>query len=77
MVWQLEIPLPVTKEEQCMMCHFSSECEDCCRACKKSCNTGQICGINDDPVESIPRLQAWRSIVRECPAFDNLKRFII
>jgi hypothetical protein len=77
MSYQPEIPFPVTKEEQCMMCHFSTECEGCCQACKESCNTKQICSLPDDPVESIPRLQAWRHIVRDCPAFDNIKRFII
>jgi len=72
-----EIPFPVTKEEQCMMCHFSSECEGCCKVCKKPCNIGQICGISDDPVGSIQRLQAWRHIIKDCASFNELKRFIV
>ncbi len=71
-----EIPFPVTKEEQCMMCHFSSECEGCCKICQKDCNVRQVCSLPDDPIDSIPRLQAWRSIVKDCPGFNELKRFI-
>lgn len=74
---QPEIPYPVTKEEQCMMCHFSSECEGCCKTCKEPCNTRQVYGLSDDPVGSIPRLMAWRGIVRNCPAFETLKKYIV
>jgi len=59
-----------------MMCHFSSECEGCCKTCKDPCNGGQVCSLGDDPVESIDRLQAWRGIIKECQAFKELKRFI-
>ncbi|HOG56604.1 MAG TPA: hypothetical protein PK727_04680 [Bacteroidales bacterium] len=69
---QLELPLPVTREEFCMMCHLSSGCAGCCIICKnKNCDKPQACGINNDPIKSIGRLRAWQAIVKNCTSSEE------
>lgn len=59
---QLEIIFPVTKTDICTMCHWSSECDDCCLKCKDKCNSGQVCALNDDLENLHARWEAWKYI---------------
>lgn len=63
-----------TNKEICMMCHFSSECDNCCKICKEKCNTGQVCQIGIKGQAN--RLNAWMDIVLHNENFDRLKKFI-
>ena len=64
---QLSLPLGVTPEQACIMCHLSAECGGCCRecaACGKSCsNSAQLC--SQEGLESQgPRWESWIALVR-------------
>lgn len=52
-----------TNKEVCMMCHFSSECGNCCKTCKERCNSQQVCQIGVDG--QADRLAAWMEIVQK------------
>ena len=61
--------------EVCMMCHFSSECGNCCAVCDDRCNGSQICqrGVPGQ----VERLDSWLYIVRENKGFDHLKKYLV
>ena len=64
---QLGLPLGVTPEQACIMCHLSAECGGCCRECAargKSCsNNAQLC--SQEGLESQgPRWDSWMELVR-------------
>ena len=63
-----------TNKEICMMCHFSSECENCCKNCKNQCNSHQICQIGVDG--QADRLAAWKLIVEKKEGMSHLKKII-
>ena len=73
---QLELSLPFepTTREICMMCHFSSECDKCCKSCKERCNGGQKCMQGE--LDQSDRMDSWTEIVRNNEHFSHLKRFI-
>jgi len=75
---QLEINFKIlpTPTQICMMCHFSSECENCCKNCKEKCNAGQICGLSEDRENHVDRLETWLGIIKHIPHFKHLKKFI-
>jgi len=52
----------VTVAEICIMCHWSSECKNCCLNCKDQCNGCQNCGINDDQEALWSRWEAWNDL---------------
>lgn len=62
----------VSKENICLMCHYSSECGDCCNKCKLECNAKQICGLNDKEQEA--RLNTWNYVI-ELEHFRHLRKF--
>ena len=64
------------KWQICGMCHCSSECQNCCKVCSKSCNGGQMCGLLQAAEEQVSRLEAWIYIV-EHPNFKHLKKYLI
>ena len=63
-----------TKEEICIMCHLSSECDGCCKKCKQTCNAKQYCG--NDGTDQTERLQAWTEIVLEQKLNEVMKHNI-
>jgi len=63
-----------TNKEICMMCHFSSECEGCCKNCKEQCNGHQVCQIGVDG--QADRLAAWMSIVEKNEGMSHLRKFL-
>jgi hypothetical protein len=63
-----------TKKEICMMCHFSSECEKCCKTCTEECNGKQICQIGVG--EQADRLSSWMAIIHNNKNFTRLKKYI-
>ena len=64
---QLRLPLGVTPEQACIMCHLSSECGGCCRECAargKTCsNLAQLCSREDMESQG-PRWDSWIALVR-------------
>ena len=59
-----------------MMCHFSSECGNCCKICQSKCNGNQICGVNNDDEQAKDRLEAWLEII-EIDRMSHLKKFMV
>lgn len=73
---ELDLQFTPTAKQICMLCHFSSECGQCCKTCKEKCNAHQICGLKEPEENHIDRFSAWVSIIKSCNDFSNLKRFI-
>lgn len=75
---QLTIDFPIIPIQQqiCMMCHFSSECDNCCNKCINPCNAGQACGLKDNPEDLADRLDAWIHIVSDNENFKHLRKYI-
>src|ERR1035437_3148397 len=44
----LDLKIIPTHSQICMMCHFSSGCEECCNKCPSQCNAGQLCGFKKE-----------------------------
>jgi len=59
---QYKIIFPVTKEDICIMCHWSSGCDGCCKKCKDQCNACQACALNDKFEYLQSRWEAWNYI---------------
>lgn len=73
----LDMDYGISKEQACILCHLSSECEGCCVKCKAenkngSCY-GQICSQPQREHEG-QRWDAWMHIVST--SLPELKRFI-
>lgn len=51
--------IPVTPQQICTMCHWSSGCDKCCIKCDDQCNSMQICGHNKDFGDQIDRWNTW------------------
>ena len=70
----LNLDWGVTREQACIMCHLSSECEDCCLRCnhKNGC-AGQLCSQPSRDHEG-QRWNTWMYLVRT--SLPELKRFI-
>lgn len=64
----------VTREQACIMCHLSSECEGCCLKCTKDngCH-GQLCSQPYRDHEG-QRWNTWIYLVRT--SLPELKRFV-
>ena len=61
----IDVSCKITPAEQiCMLCHLSSECDNCCRRCSEECNAGQACML-PDPEGQSERLDTWRYLVKE------------
>jgi len=60
---KIKLRLEPTKKEICMMCHWSSSCENCCNKCESKCNSEQICMLGN--YDQYDRLEAWLSIQQE------------
>ena len=75
---QLDLKLKIipSKTQICMMCHFSSECENCCNECKTKCNQRQMCGFKNEFGDQADRLESWLHIIK-IPAFRRLRKFIV
>lgn len=73
---QLSIPFVQvpTRADICLMCHYSSECGDCCNKCVNTCNGKQRCGLKENPENHIDRMKSWIQIV-EIDAMSDLKKF--
>jgi len=71
---ELGLELEATPEEICMMCHFSSECDGCCKRCENFCNSEQTC--MQGKKGQFQRLQSWMSIINSDKYFDYLKKYI-
>ncbi len=63
-----------SNKEICMMCHFSSECEGCCKTCKNKCNGHQVCQIGVD--RQADRLDTWTSIIEKNEGMSHLRKFL-
>jgi len=63
-----------TNKEICMMCHFSSNCGNCCKTCKEQCNGKQYCQIGIGG--QADRLESWMKEVIENDNFTHLRKFI-
>lgn len=67
----------VTREQACIMCHLSSECNGCCVKCKAkgengSCN-GQTCSLPTRDIEG-ERWETWIHLVKT--SLPELRKFI-
>lgn len=77
---QLEIDFGtygVTREQACIMCHLSSECDKCCVKCiaagdNGSCG-GQVCSLPTRDNEG-QRWEAWIHLVKT--TLPELRKFI-
>lgn len=61
----------VTKEQACIMCHLSSECEGCCLKCRKC--QGQICSQTSREWDG-QRWDTWMYLVNT--RLPELRRFV-
>lgn len=74
----LDMDYGISKEQACILCHLSSECEGCCVKCMAenkngSCN-GQSCSLPFKEHEG-QRWDSWMYIVST--SIPELKRFIL
>lgn len=72
----LDLRIIPTQSQICMMCHFSTECENCCNKCSSRCNASQQCGHKEVFGDQAERLSAWLRII-QIPTFRHLKKFVI
>ena len=73
----LNLEYGISREQACILCHLSSECDGCCVKCKAenkngSCY-GQICS-QPSRVHDGSRWDTWMYLVST--SLPNLKRFI-
>lgn len=70
----MELKLEPTEKEICMMCHFSSECGQCCNVCKKQCNSRQICMQGCDG--QFDRLKSWLDLIKSNDSLKRLRKYV-
>ncbi len=63
----------VTREQACVMCHLSSECEGCCLKCKKGNCAGQVCSQSTRDHDG-QRFLTWIYLVKT--TLPELRRFV-
>ncbi len=61
---QLIIDFPVTRPDICTMCHWSSDCDGCCKKCKDQCNAMQRCGLEEKMEDQQERWNTWNYFKR-------------
>jgi hypothetical protein len=66
---QLNLKFPPTKEDICKMCHWSTDCNECCKACDHQCNSVQYCGLEDKDDQS----DRWEAILHLMKSKNHLK----
>jgi len=69
---QFELKIEPTSKEVCWMCHLSSKCSGCCKACTHQCNARQVCVIGVD--KQSDRIASWIEIMRSTPSYGAYKQ---
>ena len=62
-----------TREQACIMCHLSSECDGCCLKCKKDGCCGQMCSQSYRDHEG-QRFETWMYLVKTF--YPHLRKFV-
>ena len=65
MQYSLDLLIVPTRIQICEMCHWSSECKDCCSACKNPCNSHQVCALKENHEDNADRYEAWLMLISE------------
>lgn len=70
---ELNFDYGVTKEQACIMCHLSSECDGCCLKCKDDNCEGQRCSQPFRDYDG-QRFETWIWLVKTF--YPHLRKFV-
>ena len=63
-----------SNREICLMCHFASHCEKCCKTCDDTCNAKQYCQIG--VVGQASRWESWLALAEEDNGLTHTKKLL-